>query len=90
MEKQSYQPLGTRVILSPLKVEEQRKSGLIIPETAANNANLKKGEVLFVGDEAKKVKVGDLVLYEAGAVAELELDEKPVALLFEQNIAIVL
>ena len=63
-------PLADRVIVKPIEEQEQKKGGIIIPDTAKEKPM--QGEIMAVGpgkvsDDGKKVplevKVGDRVLY---------------------------
>ena len=58
-------PMGERVILKPLKLQETTKSGIYLPESARDEK--KQGEVVAVGvtQEGKPLplKVGEKVLY---------------------------
>jgi len=63
-------PLGDRIVVKQVRLDEVRASGLVIPDTAREKPQL--GQVLAVGpgrlDEHNKrvpldVKVGDRVLY---------------------------
>ena len=57
----NIKPLGKRVLLKPVPVEEQTsKGGVIIP--AALKESVYKADVMEVGDEVTKVEVGNLVL----------------------------
>ena len=63
-------PLGDRVVVRQMKMEERRASGLVIPDTAVEKPQL--GQIVAVGpgridDNGKRhaldVKVGDRVLF---------------------------
>ena len=65
-----YEPLGSRVLIEPVRVQEATKSGLVLPDVAKEVPQ--EGKVVAVGpgkynDEGKRVvmqvKIGDRVLY---------------------------
>ena len=75
-------PLGDRILVRPIEKQEERKSGLIIPETAKEKPQT--AEVVAVGkgkhsDEGKllpmEVKAGDKVLYGKYSGTEIKIDE---------------
>ncbi len=59
----TVQPVGFKILVKPLKREEETfDSGIILPGTA--NAELSKAEVVAVSNELSKVyKVGDIILF---------------------------
>jgi chaperonin GroES len=58
----TIQPLGSRVLVSPIVDETRTASGIILPETAKEKPQT--GLVLAVGDDEEiKVKVDDKVLF---------------------------
>lgn len=90
-------PLGDRVLVKPLEEEEQKKGGIIIPDTAKEKPQ--RGEVIAVGtgktDEsgnkiALSVKSGDKVLYGKYAGTEIRLDDKDYLIMPEGDILAVI
>jgi len=68
-------PLGNRVLLEPVKVENKTESGIYIPESAKKKP--KTAVVKAVGDgELIKVKVGDRVIHEDFGAKELEIEDR--------------
>lgn len=72
-------PLGDRLVIKMLEVEETTKSGIVLPDSAKEKPNT--AEVLAVGsgiteDEKKKdeIKVGDQIIFSKYAGNEVELD----------------
>jgi len=63
MATKKITPLGDRVLIEPMAVDEKTKSGIIIPESAAEKQNI--GTVVAIGtlEEIKDVKIGDTVLF---------------------------
>ena len=58
-------PIGERVLIKPLKMEEMTRSGIYIPESAQEHR--KEGSVIAVGSRddgsARPLKPGDHVMY---------------------------
>ena len=87
------QPLADRVLVEPIKEEEVKKGGIIIPDSAKEKPQ--QGKVIAVGtgkldDSVKKipfnVKEGDLVLMPKYGGTEVKLDDKTYQILREEDI----
>jgi len=74
-------PLGDRVIVKPKEVAEEKRGGIIIPDTAKEKPQ--EGEVIAVGpgkvtEDGKmikmEVKVGDRILYGKYSGTEIKID----------------
>ena len=76
------QPLGTKVLISPMKVEEKTTGGLIVPPTASADSKPETGIVVKLGDglNAKgekmhfSIKVGDKVFFKSYSPDEVEVE----------------
>ena len=77
----AIQPLGDRVLLKPMEMEEKTKGGIVLPDTAKEKPQ--EGEVIAVGtgrmlEDGKtvplEVKKGDKVLFGKYAGTEVKLD----------------
>ena len=76
------QPLGTKVLISPLKMEEKTTGGLIVPPSASQDQKPETGIVIKLGDglNAKgekmhfSVKVGDKVFFKSYSPDEIEVE----------------
>jgi len=86
-------PLSDRVIVKPLEKEEEKKGGIIIPDTAKEKPQ--EGEVIAVGpgkrdDEGKiipmDVKVGDKILYGKYSGTEVKLDDEEYLIMHQDDI----
>jgi chaperonin GroES len=86
-------PLADRVIVRPIEDQEQKKGGIIIPDTAKEKPV--QGEIVAVGpgklnDDGKKVplevKVGDRILYGKYTGTEVEIDEQALLVMKESDI----
>jgi len=81
-------PLGTRVLIEPLKAEERTVGGIIIPDSAKEKPQ--SGKVLAVGpgskDEPMEVKVGDVVLYGKYSGTEISYEKKDYLIMSQSDI----
>ncbi|MBM4421279.1 MAG: co-chaperone GroES [Chloroflexi bacterium] len=91
--KKTLRPLGSRVVVKPVKREETTRSGLVLPDTAQEKPT--EAEVIAVGpgdiDEDGKripmdVKVGDRVLYQKYSGSEFKIDDEELLILAEKDI----
>ncbi len=91
------QPLGDRVLVEPVKEEETKKGGIIIPDTAKEKPQ--QGKVIAIGtgkidEHGKKipfnVKKGDKVLMPKYGGTEIKLDGKEYQIMREEDILGVL
>jgi chaperonin GroES len=87
------QPLGDRILVEPMKEDEVRKGGIIIPDTAKEKPQ--QGRVISVGtgkldDDGKKlpfnVKKGDKVLMPKYGGTEVKIDSKEYQILREEDL----
>jgi chaperonin GroES len=74
-------PLGDRVIVKPVEKTEEKRGGIIIPDTAKEKPQ--EGEVIAVGSGkvtedgktlAMEVKVGNRILYGKYSGTEIKID----------------
>ena len=88
----NIQPLGDRVVIKALPLEEKTKSGIIMPDTAKEKPQ--EGEVVAVGPGrmekgervALDVKAGDRVIYSKYAGTEVKYDGDEYLILRESDI----
>ena len=87
------QPLGDRVLVEPVKEGEQKKGGIIIPDSAKEKPT--QGKVIAVGtgkldDKGNKiafnVKVGDKVLMPKYGGTEVKFDGHEYQIMREEDI----
>lgn len=76
----NIKPLGDRVVIKKVEVEERTKSGIVLPGTAKEQPQI--AEVIAVGagiteDEKKKdeLKVGDRVVFSKYSGTEIKVDD---------------
>lgn len=91
-------PLGDRVVLKPISVEEKSKSGIIIPDTAEKERP-EQGKVVAVGPgrvlengkvQPLSVKKGDVVLFTKYGPNEVKVDGTEYLIAKEEDILAVL
>ena len=75
----NLRPLGDRIVIKKVEVEEKTKSGIVLPSTAKEQPQM--AEVVAIGaditnDEKKKdqIKVGDKVIFSKYAGTEIKVD----------------
>ena len=89
--KVNIQPLGDRVLVKAIEVEEQVKGGIIIPDSAKEKPTT--AEVLALGNGKKdgetyefSVKVGDKVIISKYGGTQVKLDDQEYTILREDDI----
>lgn len=82
----NLKPLGDRVVIKKVEVEEKTKSGIVLPSSAKEEPQM--AEVLAVGngiinDDKKKdeIKVGDKVIFSKYAGTEVKIDNEELTIL---------
>jgi chaperonin GroES len=66
--------------------ERQTSAGLVIPATAVGPKKLAWGGVVAVGENVRRVEVGDRVLFDPDERAEVDLAGKDYVLLRERDV----
>lgn len=93
----NIKPLGDKVVIKPLKVEEKTQSGIVLPGSAQEKPH--QGEIIAVGSGvlndkgervALEVKPGDKVVYGKFGGTEVKLDDEEVVIIAEKDILVVL
>ena len=89
----NIKPLGDRVVIKALPMEEKTKSGIIMPDTAKEKPQ--EGTIVAVGAGALnkdgvrvalEVKVGDRVLFSKYAGTEIKYEGKEYLIMKESDI----
>ena len=91
----SIKPLGDRVVIKKVEVEEKTKSGIILTGSAKEEPQV--AEIVAIGagilnDEKKKdeVKVGDKVIFSKYAGSEVKVDGEEYTILKIADVLAVL
>ena len=94
----SIRPIGDRIAVKPVAVEEKTKSGIVLPGSAQEKPH--QGEVVAVGSGyvsqatgqriPLEIKVGDKVVYGKHAGIDVKFDGEELILLTENAILVVI
>lgn len=94
----SIRPIGNRIAVKPVAVEEKTKSGIVLPGSAQEKPH--QGEVVAVGSGyvsqatgqriPLEIKVGDKVVYGKHAGIDVKFDGEELILLTENDILVVI
>lgn len=93
----NLKPLADRVVVKALEQEEEKRGGIIIPDTAKEKPE--KGEVVSVGPGklndngqrvALEVKKGDKVLFGKYSGQEVKVDGQEVMILREEDVMAII
>ena len=86
-------PLGSRVVIEPLKEEKMTESGIVIPDSAEKRPI--KGRVVAVGEgkindkgerQILSVKEGDTVLFKEYGPEKIKIGERELLIADEEDI----
>lgn len=91
--KTNVQPLGDRVLVKPITVEETTKAGIVLPDSVEKEKKA-EGEILAIGAgekiKALNLKVGDKVMFGKYSGDEIEIDKEELKFLkFDEVLAII-
>ena len=90
-------PLHDRILIKRLEEQEQKKGGIIIPDTAKEKPQ--EGKVIAVGngkvsDEGKKipldVKAGDKILFGKYSGSEVKIDDEEYMIMREEDVLAII
>lgn len=97
--KIALKPLGNRVIVQRVDEEEEKKHGIIIPDSAKNKHKQRKAKVIAIGSGKRledgstlsiPVKEGDIILMDEYAGQEVTVeDEEYIVLKADDIIALI-
>ena len=92
----NIKPIGDKVVIKPITVEETTKSGIVLPGSAQEKPQ--QGEVIAVGDGIyqngvkipMELKVGDRVVYGKFGGVDVKLNGEEVIIMAEKDVLVVL
>ncbi len=83
----NIKPIGKRLLVKPLKMEEKTSSGIILPGSE-NKTIPNKGEVIALGD-TNEIKLGEKIIYKKFSGTEIiDSEEKYLILEIEDVLAV--
>jgi len=92
----NLKPLADRLVVKPLEQEEEKRGGIIIPDTAKEKPE--KGEVIAIGPgklldngqrAAMEVKKGDKIIFQKYGGHEIKVDGQEIMILREEDVMAV-
>lgn len=98
VKKINLKPVGDRVLIRPITLEEKTESGIILPDTVTKERP-EEGEILAVGpgalDENGKrvpleVKVGQRVMFTKYGPNEIKVGEEELLIVKESDIMAII
>jgi chaperonin GroES len=85
----NIKPIGDRVLIKPLVVEEVTKSGILLPDTAEKEKK-EQGVVVAIGEGEKikklNLKVGDKIIFGKYTGDEVEIDKVDYKFLKDEDV----
>lgn len=93
----NIKPLGDKVVIRPVKIEEKTQSGIVLPGSAQEKPH--QGEVVAVGSGLLnaegirvplEVKAGDRVVYGKFGGTEVKFEDQEYIIIAEKDILVVL
>ena len=78
------QPLGDYVVAVGEEAETKTKSGIYLPEKAAEKP--KTAKVVAVGPNARQVKVGSRIVYKSFSTTEVKVGSEEYILVKEEDV----
>lgn len=89
MVKETIQPLGENVLVKVVKRDAKTKSGIILPETTAEDRP-QQGKVIATGDSKDiKVKKGQIVIFAKYSGTEIKINDEEYLILKNEDILAV-
>jgi len=68
-------PIGNRVLIEPLRIEERTTSGIILP-ISTNTDVSNKAKIIAIGNITEKLSVGDTIIFNPNSGVKVSTSEK--------------
>ena len=82
-------PIGNRVLVEPLKVEEKTFSGIILPSSGETKSS-NMGIVVALGNIEEKISLGDKVFFKPHSGVEIPDSDKTFLILEVEEVLAVI
>ena len=82
-------PQFDNVLVSSPEIQKQTVSGIYIPETKADNGDVKIGTILEIGKDCKNFQKGQKVVYKQYSANKIKLDDTEYMIVKEEHILAV-
>lgn len=76
------QPLGKRILIEPMAPPPKKESIIIVE----HNQTPQTHKVLAIGDDVKKVNIGDVIFIAAHSTADVKYNDIKYQIVFEDNV----
>ncbi len=82
-------PIGTYILITPLKEELETSSGLLLSAEDAGEFRYRKATVAEVGTQVSTIKAGDTIFYDSHAGHTLFIKNEPYSVIREHDVVVV-
>jgi chaperonin GroES len=87
--KVNIRPVGKRVLVTPLKLEEVSASGIIIPDSARKEKPA-QGTVRAIGESVEGIAVGDTVIFTKYGFSEITVADEEYYVVNQDDVLVVI
>lgn len=85
----SIKPIGNRILVEPLKIEEKTFSGIILPSSGETKSS-NMGIVVALGNIEEKISLGDKVFFKPHSGVEIPDSDKTFLILEVEDVLAVM
>lgn len=85
----NIKPIGNRILVEPLKIEEKTFSGIILPSSGETKSS-NMGIVVALGNIEEKISLGDKVFFKPHSGVEISDSDKTFLILEVEEILAVI
>ena len=83
--------IGKYIVIDPIKENNTKtKGGLILAESQREDIRYRRANIVSVGTDVNKLKVGNEIYYDKAAGFNIEIKKQQLKVIKEHNVVIVL